>query len=63
MAKHHAQNGGTHLFVDEIHKYQNWSQELKNIRDKIKELKVVASGSSILDIYKGNADLSRRSVV
>jgi len=63
MAKHHAQNGGTHLFVDEIHKYQNWSQELKNIRDKIKELKVVVSGSSILDIYKGNADLSRRSVV
>jgi uncharacterized protein len=63
MAKHHAQNGGTHLFVDEIHKYQNWSQELKNIRDKIKELKVVASGSSILDIYKGNSDLSRRSVV
>ena len=63
MAKHHAQNGGTHLFVDEIHKYQNWSQELKNIRDKIKELKVVVSGSSIIDIYKGNADLSRRSVV
>lgn len=63
MAKNHAQHGGTHLFVDEIHKYQNWSQELKNIRDKIKDLKVVASGSSILDIYKGNADLSRRSVV
>ncbi len=63
LAKYHAQNGGTHLFVDEIHKYQNWSQELKNIRDKIKELKVVASGSSILDIQKGNADLSRRSVV
>ena len=63
LAKKHAQNGGTHLFVDEIHKYHNWSQELKNIRDKIKELKVVASGSSILDIQKGNADLSRRSVV
>jgi predicted AAA+ superfamily ATPase len=63
LAKKHAQNGGTHLFVDEIHKYQNWSQELKNIRDKIKELKVVVSGSSILNIHKGNADLSRRSVV
>lgn len=63
LAKRHAQNGGTHLFVDEIHKYNNWSQELKNIRDKIKELRVVASGSSILDIQKGNADLSRRSVV
>jgi predicted AAA+ superfamily ATPase len=63
LAKKHVQNGGTHLFVDEIHKYQNWSQELKNIRDKIKELKVVATGSSILNIQKGNADLSRRSVV
>ncbi len=63
LAKKHVQNGGTHLFVDEIHKYQNWSQELKNIRDKIKDLKVVATGSSILDIQQGNADLSRRSVI
>jgi uncharacterized protein len=63
LAKKHVQNGGTHLFVDEIHKYQNWSQELKNIRDKINELKVVVSGSSILNIHKGNADLSRRSVI
>ena len=63
LAQRHVQLGGTHLFIDEIHKYNNWSQELKNIRDKIKELKVVVSGSSILDIQKGNADLSRRSVV
>jgi predicted AAA+ superfamily ATPase len=63
LAKNHAQLGGTHLFIDEIHKYQNWSQELKNIRDKINTLKVVVSGSSILDIAKGNMDLSRRSVV
>ena len=63
LAKNHVQLGGTHLFIDEIHKYENWSQELKNIRDKIRDLKVVVSGSSILDINKGNADLSRRSVV
>lgn len=63
LAKNHAQLGGTYLFIDEIHKYENWSQELKNIRDKMRDLKVVASGSSILDIHKGNADLSRRSVV
>jgi predicted AAA+ superfamily ATPase len=63
LAKQHVQLGGTHLFIDEIHKYNNWSQELKNIRDKIKDLKVVVSGSSILDIQKGNADLSRRSVI
>ena len=62
LAKKHTQLGGTHLFVDEIHKYPQWSQELKNIRDKMRDLKVVASGSSILDIQKGNADLSRRSV-
>jgi uncharacterized protein len=63
LAKNHHQHGGTHLFIDEIHKYQNWSKELKNIRDKIKDFKVVASGSSILEIQKGNADLSRRSVI
>lgn len=63
LAKQHIQLGGTHLFIDEIHKYQNWSQELKNIRDKYQGLKVVVSGSSILDIQKGSADLSRRAVV
>lgn len=63
LAKQHVQLGGTHLFIDEIHKYNNWSQELKNIRDKVRDLKVVVSGSSILDIQKGNADLSRRSVI
>jgi uncharacterized protein len=63
IVKHHAQNGGTHIFIDEIHKYQNWSQELKNSRDKIRDIKIVATGSSILNIQKGNADLSRRSVL
>jgi uncharacterized protein len=62
VAKNHMNLGGTHLFVDEIHKYDNWSLELKNIYDKYKKLKVVVSGSSILDLYKGNADLSRRGV-
>lgn len=55
--------GGTHLFIDEIHKYNNWSQELKNIYDDFSGLKVVFSGSSILEIQKGKADLSRRAVV
>jgi hypothetical protein len=53
-------NGGEHLFLDEVHKYENWSQELKNIYDSIPGLKVVFTSSSILDILKGNADLSRR---
>jgi uncharacterized protein len=63
VAKYHYNQGGQHLFIDEVHKYPNWSQELKNIRDKYKTLKVTVSGSSLLEIQKGNADLSRRSVL
>lgn len=55
--------GGTHLLIDEIHKYPNWSQELKNIYDRYKKLKVIFTGSSVLHIYSGNADLSRRAVL
>lgn len=53
----------THLFIDEIHKYPSWSVELKQIYDIHKELKVVFTGSSVLDVMKGQADLSRRAVV
>ena len=62
IAKYHYEKGGRYLYIDEIHKYENWSQELKNINDKYQKLKVVASGSSILEIMKGKADLSRRAV-
>ena len=55
--------GGKHLFLDEVHKYKNWSQEIKNIYDYFPDLQIVATGSSALDIYKGNADLSRRAVL
>lgn len=54
--------GGRHLFIDEVHKYPNWSRELKNIYDGLPEMKVVFSVSSALDIYRGEADLSRRVV-
>lgn len=54
--------GGTHLFVDEVHKYPNWSLEMKNVYDNYPELKTVFTGSSILEIYKSDADLSRRAV-
>lgn len=54
--------GGRYLFIDEIHKYENWSREIKNIYDSFSGLKVVIAGSSMLEIYKGNADLSRRAV-
>ncbi len=54
---------GKTLVLDEIHKYPNWNQELKNISDLYPDFKVVASGSSSLDILKGQFDLSRRSLV
>ena len=56
------QNGKL-LCFDEIHKYPNWSAELKNIYDSFPTLKVIASGSSALEIHKGTHDLSRRAIV
>ncbi|OFX23995.1 MAG: hypothetical protein A2033_18565 [Bacteroidetes bacterium GWA2_31_9] len=55
--------GGKVLFIDEIHKYPDWSKELKHIYDMIPELKVVFSGSSIIHLQLVNADLSRRAVI
>ena len=55
--------GGEQIFIDEIHKYENWSRELKQIYDSHPDLKVGFTGSSVLDIYKGYADLSRRAPI
>ena len=55
--------GGNQIFIDEIHKYENWSRELKIIYDTYHNLKVGFTGSSILDIYKGFSDLSRRAPI
>ncbi|MDE7073974.1 MAG: AAA family ATPase [Odoribacter sp.] len=55
--------GGKHLFIDEIHRYADWSKELKLIYDYHPELQVVFTGSSVLDINKGAGDLSRRAVM
>jgi uncharacterized protein len=55
--------GGEFIAFDEIHKYANWSQELKSIYDTFPKLKIVASGSSALEMYKGSHDLSRRAIV
>lgn len=55
--------GGEMICFDEIHKYPDWSTELKSIYDTFPKLKIVASGSSALEIYKGSHDLSRRAVV
>ena len=58
-----SQYGGRHLFIDEVHKYKGWATELKMIYDNLPSLQVVFTGSSVLDIYKGTADLSRRVLV
>ncbi len=50
------------FFLDEIHKYKNWNQELKNIYDSFPDVKIVFSGSSTLDLIKGTYDLSRRGI-
>lgn len=63
LADYFAKMGGKHLFIDEIHKYNDWSRELKQIYDSFDDLQIVVSGSSILDNYKGLADLSRRMPV
>lgn len=55
-------NGGKHLFLDEVHKYPNWGREIKEIYDSYPELQVVLSGSSLLDMMTGDADLSRRCI-
>jgi predicted AAA+ superfamily ATPase len=55
--------GVRYYFFDEIHKYQNWNQELKNIYDSYPDIKVVFSGSSSIDLIKGTYDLSRRGVL
>ncbi len=60
FAEEFEKNGGEYLFLDEVHKYKNWSQELKNIYDSTVDLKVVFTSSSALEIYKGSHDLSRR---
>ena len=52
--------GGRHLFIDEVHKYEGWSKEIKEIYDLYKSLKIVLSGSSLIQLNDGEADLSRR---
>lgn len=56
-------NGGEYLFLDEVHRYTNWAQEIKNIYDDHNDLKIIFTGSSLLHLKKANADLSRRVVM
>lgn len=63
LADKFVKQGGKFLFLDEVHKYDNWAQELKNIYDDYPTLKIVFTASSLLEILNARADLSRRAVV
>jgi uncharacterized protein len=57
------QSGGRIVVLDEVHKYPNWSKEVKNLHDRYRDLQIVFTGSSIIDISKEEGDLSRRAIV
>lgn len=63
LADAFVKQGGQYLFLDEVHKYPDWAQELKNIYDDYSNLKVVFTGSSMLEILNARSDLSRRAVM
>lgn len=56
----HVQNGGTHVFLDEVHYYEDWELLIKNLYDDFPSLHIAYTGSSILKLRKAQADLSRR---
>jgi len=63
LADEFRKDGGEYLYLDEVHKYTGWARELKNIYDSMPELKLVFSGSSIIELTKQDADLSRRALM
>ncbi len=56
-------DGIRYFFIDEVHKYPHWNQELKNIYDSFPDITIVFSGSSSMDLVKGTYDLSRRGIL
>lgn len=63
LAEQFVNMGGKFLYLDEVHKYPNWSREIKNIYDDHPGLKIVITSSSALHIFNQQADLSRRAIV
>ena len=62
VAEMHVMNGGTHLFLDEVHYHKNWQTLLKNLYDDYPALKIVYTGSSVLKLDSSRGDLSRRQI-
>lgn len=57
------QKGGKYVYLDEVHKYPNWAKEIKNCYDYFPDIKIIFTGSSIIDLLKQDVDLSRRAVM
>ena len=62
LVKYHVQNGGTSVYIDEVHYLKDWSRLVKNLYDSFKSLRIAYTGSSILQMKRGSGDLSRRQV-
>ncbi|MCQ2203470.1 MAG: AAA family ATPase [Bacteroidales bacterium] len=63
VVEYHYNHGGTHIFIDEVHKYNHWQTVIKNIADEYPDLHIVYTGSSMLKIDYSEGDLSRRQIV
>lgn len=63
VADEWSKEDGKLFVIDEIHKYPEWSRELKQIYDTHPDMQIIFTGSSILDIQKGSSDLSRRALI
>ncbi len=63
FAEQFEKEGGKLLLLDEIHKYRDWSHDLKLIYDNFKSLRIIFTSSSALELYKGSHDLSRRLIL
>ena len=62
LVKYHVQNGGTSVYIDEVHYLKDWSRLVKNLYDSFKSLHIAYTGSSVLQMKRGSGDLSRRQV-
>ena len=60
VADEFSKDSGQLLVIDEVHKYSDWSRQLKQIYDTHPDMRIIFTGSSVLDIMDGVADLSRR---
>jgi predicted AAA+ superfamily ATPase len=63
LADSFRKQGGQYLLLDEVHRYGNWSQELKNIYDDFADLRIIFTGSSIIHLDRAKGDLSRRALL